>query len=385
MKHEVFWTNPGYRPFPPLRESMKCDYLIVGGGITGVSLAYFLANAGEKNIILVEKNTIASGATGHAAGSLVASAEIDLKDLVRKHGTKKSARHWRMLEDTLNEVKRIIREEKIPCDFETMDTLYGGIGRGHEAILREEFSRLKKINLQTQLIRGEELRACLNSPLFFSSIYSPKGGVSVNPLQLTQNLSKVAARKGVRVFEQTAVHSIKGKTAHTQHGMIAFKKVIWAVDAAHPDERVSNYKTTILVTRPLTMHERKQTGLWRKKILWDANANYSYGKMTLDNRLLIGFGGVTVPKGYRRKDAHTSHVATAKKWLHRLFPYLNVPIEYAWSATYGVTKDHRPLVEMKKGVYSIAGAGSQVLCVMAAKELAKKLAGKKHQLNLVYL
>jgi len=46
MKHEVFWKNPGYVVRSKLKENIKCDYLIVGGGITGVSTAYFLLKRG---------------------------------------------------------------------------------------------------------------------------------------------------------------------------------------------------------------------------------------------------------------------------------------------------------------------------------------------------
>jgi len=48
MKHEVFWKNPGYKVRPELKEDIECDYLIVGGGVTGVSLAYFLSKHKSK-------------------------------------------------------------------------------------------------------------------------------------------------------------------------------------------------------------------------------------------------------------------------------------------------------------------------------------------------
>ena len=97
MRYKVFWKNPCYVPRHELRKNITGDYLIVDGGISSVSLAYFLANLGAKNIVLIEKNTIASGAIGNAAGSLVASGEIDLNDLVRQQGLKKSTQHRKLL------------------------------------------------------------------------------------------------------------------------------------------------------------------------------------------------------------------------------------------------------------------------------------------------
>jgi len=42
------------------------DTVIVGGGIVGVSLAYHLAKAGHKDVLLLEKTELTAGSTWHA-------------------------------------------------------------------------------------------------------------------------------------------------------------------------------------------------------------------------------------------------------------------------------------------------------------------------------
>src|SRR4051812_1704808 len=60
--------------FPrPLRVSMpqlptQARAVIIGGGIVGCSTAYHLAGLGWKDIVLIERNTLTSGSTWHAAG-----------------------------------------------------------------------------------------------------------------------------------------------------------------------------------------------------------------------------------------------------------------------------------------------------------------------------
>ena len=46
------------------------DFIIVGGGVVGVSIAYHLGKAGVKDILLVERDELTSGSTWHAAGLL---------------------------------------------------------------------------------------------------------------------------------------------------------------------------------------------------------------------------------------------------------------------------------------------------------------------------
>src|ERR1700687_4788964 len=42
--------------------------VVVGGGITGASVAYHLGKAGWRDTVLVKKNELTSGSTCHAAG-----------------------------------------------------------------------------------------------------------------------------------------------------------------------------------------------------------------------------------------------------------------------------------------------------------------------------
>src|ERR1700751_2816551 len=42
--------------------------VVIGGGITGTSVAYHLAKAGWNDVVLLEKDELTSGSTCHAAG-----------------------------------------------------------------------------------------------------------------------------------------------------------------------------------------------------------------------------------------------------------------------------------------------------------------------------
>ncbi len=49
---------------------MKAEIVIIGGGISGVSIAYHLAALGQKNIVVIEKSFLASGATGRCGAGV---------------------------------------------------------------------------------------------------------------------------------------------------------------------------------------------------------------------------------------------------------------------------------------------------------------------------
>ncbi|MEJ2266218.1 MAG: FAD-dependent oxidoreductase [Anaerolineales bacterium] len=59
--------------------------VVVGGGIYGVSIAYHLARLGWTDLILLEKDEIASGATAHAAGLVTQFATSETMMKFRKY------------------------------------------------------------------------------------------------------------------------------------------------------------------------------------------------------------------------------------------------------------------------------------------------------------
>src|SRR6185437_616208 len=47
------------------------DVVIIGGGIAGASIAYFLARLGVRDVLVLERSAVAAGASGRASGLVV--------------------------------------------------------------------------------------------------------------------------------------------------------------------------------------------------------------------------------------------------------------------------------------------------------------------------
>jgi len=385
MKYEVFWRNPGYKPRPELKKNIECDYLIVGGGIAGVSTAYFLSKFSNKNIVLIEKHTIGNGATGKASGMLSTRGELDLSNIMEKYGEKNMTKIWKEIHQGLRVIREIIEKERINCDVDYLDALYAGYKNKNYNDVRREFEIESSMEKNTKFLEKESLIKELNSNLFDHGILSINHGISVNPLKFVQNFSKVLDKKGVKIYENTNFIKLsKNNIAETHHGNIKFKNIIFAVDADYQFKHVGHMKTTISVTRSLTKKELTETGLIKKKFVWDSKKNYNYIKLTKDNRILIGSGGIAIPKKYLGVEPHFPHLNQTKKFLKKLFPYLNLKIDYVWSASFGFNDNFFPLFEENKDVYSISGAADQVFCVMFAKHIALKLSGRKSNLDMLF-
>jgi len=46
------------------------DYVVIGGGIQGVAIAYNLAKMGARNVVVLEKDTVGNGSTGRCGAGI---------------------------------------------------------------------------------------------------------------------------------------------------------------------------------------------------------------------------------------------------------------------------------------------------------------------------
>jgi sarcosine oxidase subunit beta len=83
---------------PGLSERAVPGTVIVGGGITGVGLAYYLASLGERDILLVEGNELASGCTGGSLGGVRQQFSTPVEIEIALRGK----RFWQTFEETFD-------------------------------------------------------------------------------------------------------------------------------------------------------------------------------------------------------------------------------------------------------------------------------------------
>src|ERR1700694_3719814 len=88
-----FWPRPPERY--PGRLPERADVLVIGGGITGVSLLHHLGKRGI-DAVLVERHHLASGASGRNAGFLLAGVADSYAEAVRIFGRGRAGYIWEM-------------------------------------------------------------------------------------------------------------------------------------------------------------------------------------------------------------------------------------------------------------------------------------------------
>ena len=332
---------------PPLKEDLKCDVLIVGGGASGLAAAARLAGTGKK-VVLLEKNICGGSSTGKSAGFLTPDSELELSQLIRRFGPTGARALWDVPVKGIDRMVSLIKSAGIDCDLQKQDSLFLGKGRRGIRAVQDEDSSRRSLGYESQVYGGGELDSIIGSKGYTAAVrYRDTYGVDA--LRYTQGIKGMLIDAGIIVCESSAVVSFSGHTAHTHMGSVTADHVIFCADKLGPDlspysSNVYHEQTFLSITEPLSAKEQNSMFPEEPFQCWDSDLVYSYYRLTGAKRLLLGGGSLLTT--YAKNDSTTTGVVDhVIEGFRRMFPYLKgVRFIQYWPGRIDMTRDLLPTV-----------------------------------------
>lgn len=112
-----YWiaTTP-FTDYCPIKENIKVDAAIIGGGITGITLGFLLKREGLK-VAVIEAKRIGGGATGHTTAKITSQHHLIYSNLIKHLGRERAQQYALANEYAIGFIENLVREKGIDCDF----------------------------------------------------------------------------------------------------------------------------------------------------------------------------------------------------------------------------------------------------------------------------
>lgn len=333
------------------------DVAIIGAGISGASVAYWLRDAGLR-VALIDKGDICAGASGRNAGFVTCGSVEHFSRECERHGEENALTLWRMCQDNLRLIEEHLVADGLECGYRRRGS-YSLAGTEHEAgVLAETAARLEGHGVRVTVVDEAHIAKTCGARGFPGGVIYHDDG-EVHPVKLVRGIIE---RSGATVYPHHEVRRVEetrdGFSVHTRLRRFDASLVVLATNGYSADlhpwfaDKIYPTRGQILVTAPVEPFLEAPCY---------ANFVLDYFRQLHDGRVLIG--------GFRQL-ARETEVGTAdvlnpeihealEGFLARHFPQLEgVAIDYRWTGTMGFSADGLPMVGAlpgKTGLYIIGG------------------------------
>lgn len=328
---------------PRLEGRVTADVAILGGGLTGLSAALELAEAGLR-VVLLEARQIGWGASGRNGGQVIFGYSCDQAKIEALVGREDARRMFDWSIEAVDLVRQRIARHGIAADWRD--------GHAHVAIKPRHITELKAWQRDLEENYGyplqwwdrEQLREVLDSPRYLGGLYDPRSG-HLHPLNFTLGIAAAAERAGALLFERTEVTKLERgakPVLRTAHGEVQADFVVLAGNAIvhgiapELDDKIMPVGTYVGATPPLGEELARQL-IRNDMAVADINWALDYFRFSADHRLL--FGGrasySTLPP--------PNLPGVMMRRMARVFPQLNgVRFEHIWGGLIDISRNRAP-------------------------------------------
>ena len=364
----------------------QTDFLVIGGGYTGLSAAISLSEAG-KSVTVIDAHALGFGCSGRNAGFVLSgSGRLSLSAIQDKWGLETATGMQQEFDSAVALLFERIERYNMQVDLVKGPYYKLAHTQKQAALLHASANAMnRQFNGNAELLSQDDIASRFSIRSVHGGVQTP--GACVNPLKLLDEYARVALAKGAQLLYQTPALRIEDKKSYfnviTEKGPIRAKHILLATNAYTPKQFHSSIDTkhfpvqsSILVTAPLNKEMQQETGLNHAASFMDTRTMKYYYRVLLDGRLLFGGrGAVTGKDADNEKEKQRLFNAMAAS-----FPSLrHIAVDHFWSGWVSVSMDSMPRIfttdEGRIG-YAMGYCGSGVsFSAFAGMRLAQRMLG----------
>ena len=339
--NDSWWARIAPAPNPPLRTDLSVDVAVVGGGLTGLSAAYFLRRAApEKSVVVLEAQGCGSGASGRNGAMLLTMTADRFMNFSSDPSMDK--RIYDLTVANIRWLASLGPATGIDCELDTYGALQMLGGADDRKAARKYVEQARALGMPVEYWESPRIEAATGTKSYDAAFFDPNCA-QVHPMKLVRAFKAAAEAAGAIIHENTAVSHIEEGPEHvlqTHDGrIVTAKSLVLAANAFTPNlgflrHSVLPLREYVAVTEALSEQQLAGIG-WRQRMPFDdSRTEVFYLGLTRDRRIHIGGGSPHYAYDNGLADAGLArrHEAQLRRELERLYPALaGIPFAQVWS------------------------------------------------------
>lgn len=330
---------------------MNRRIVIIGGGISGMSIAWHLLSAGFKDVSVIDKGYFTSGATGRCGAGIRQQWATEMNCVLARE----SMRFFETARERLNYDKDLELKQKGYLILATTP---------NEVTQFEKNVRLQnRLGIPAVLLSPEEAKKIvphINTAGFIKASFCPSDG-HLNPFKMTEAFYLAAKRLGANITFHEKVIGITiqddacAAVETNQKTYMADVVINAAGGYAHEIGLMAGLAIPvysenheILATEPIEEIQGPMVMSFSKNI---------YCQQVPHGSFLMGRGNPHEPPGHRVRSSWQFLDEMAKTVTSLLPPLGNLRVVRTWGGSYNMSPDRQPIISKTsvKGFYVAAG------------------------------
>jgi len=210
--------------YAPLDGELTVDTAVIGGGITGLTAALELAEAGQ-SVAVIEADGIVEGVTGHTTAKLTAQHGLIYRYLRSTFGDEKARGYARANEAAIDAVASRVEDLGVDCDFERRPAYTYAESPDDRGAVRAEARAASALDLPAEFVEGTELPFDVPAAVRFDD------QAQFHPRSYLLAVAEAIDGEGSHVFEETRARDVEAGspcTVTTDRGEVVADDVIVA-------------------------------------------------------------------------------------------------------------------------------------------------------------
>lgn len=206
-----YWINSekNKEKYNKLEKNIETDICIIGGGITGISTAYYLTKENLK-VTVLDMGKIGFQTTGNSTAKITSQHGLFYKYLKDSKGEDFARLYYDANEDAIENIKRIVKREKIECDLECQPAYVLANNREEVQKVKDEVEVVKGFGGCAEYLEREDIdkNLLILNPL---AAIMFKNQAQFNSYKYTIELAKVCKNLGANIYENTKVVDVRNE------------------------------------------------------------------------------------------------------------------------------------------------------------------------------